>query len=90
MKRCPKVINISTARRYLSPKDPSCVNYMCFSDEVESIFTRKDLEKTPTAPVEQFVPPVQVDLNVLSPEVEQILQKTMHRLAERVGWSYPC
>ena len=63
---------------------------MCFSDEVESIFTRKDLEKTPTAPVEQFVPPVQVDLNVLSPEVEQILQKTMHRLAERVGWSYPC
>lgn len=57
---------------------------MRFSDEVESIFTRKDLEKTPTADVQQFVPPVEVNMNVLSPEEEQILQKTMHRLAERV------
>ena len=31
----------------------------------------------------------QVDLNVLSPEEEQILQKTMHRLAEKVrGWNW--
>ena len=57
---------------------------MRFSDEVESIFTHKNLEKTPTAEVQQFVPPVEVDLNILSPEEEQILQKTMHRLAERV------
>ena len=28
--------------------------------------------------------PVEVDLNIVSPEEEQILQKTMHRLAERV------
>ena len=35
--------------RYLSPKDPQCVDYMRFSDEIESIFTRKDLEKDPTA-----------------------------------------
>ena len=59
---------------------------MQFSDEVESIFTHKNLEKTPTAEVQQFVPSVEVDLNILSPEEEQILQKTMHRLAERV-WS---
>ena len=58
------------------------MDYMRFSDEVESIFTRKDLEKTPTADVQQFVPPVEVNMNVLSPEEEQILQKTMHRLAE--------
>ena len=57
---------------------------MKFSDEIESIFTRKDLEKTPTAEVQQFVPPVEVNMNILSPEEEQILQKTMHRLAERV------
>ena len=57
---------------------------MRFSDEVESVFTHKNLEKTPTAEVQQFVPPVEVDLNILSPEEEQILQKTMHRLAERV------
>ena len=60
------------------------MNYMQFSDEVESIFTHKNLEKTPTAEVQQFIPPVEVDLNILSPEEEQILQKTMHRLAERV------
>ena len=57
---------------------------MWFSDEIESVFTRKDLEKTPTAEVVQFVPPVGVNMYVLSPEEEQTLQKTMHRLAERV------
>ena len=57
---------------------------MWFSDEIELVFTRKDLEKTPTAEVVQFVPPVGVNMYVLSPEEEQTLQKTMHRLAERV------
>ena len=75
--------------RYQSPKDPTQVEYMRFSDEIESIFTRKDLEKTPTAEVVQFVPPVGVNMYVLSPEEEQTLQKTMHRLAERVRtWFY--
>ena len=60
------------------------MEYMRFSDEIESVFTRKDLEKTPTAEVVQFVPPVGVNMYVLSPEEEQTLQKTMHRLAERV------
>ena len=49
-----------TPCRFLSPKAPGCVDYRRFSDEVESIFTRKHLEKTPTAAVLQFVPPVQV------------------------------
>ena len=72
--------------RYQSAKDPSQVDYMRFSDEIESIFTRKNLEKTPTAEVVQFVPPVGVNMYVLSPEEEQTLQKTMHRLAERVSF----
>ena len=59
------------------------MDYMRFSDEIESIFTRKNLEKTPTAEVVQFVPPVGVNMYVLSPEEEQ---KTMHRLAERVSF----
>ncbi|CAI8054084.1 hypothetical protein GBAR_LOCUS29561 [Geodia barretti] len=71
-------------KMYQSPKDPSQVEYMRFSDEIESVFTRKDLEKMPTAEVVQFVPPVGVNMYVLSPEEEQTLQKTMHRLAERV------
>ena len=62
------------------------MDYMRFSDDVESIFTHKDLEKTPTAEVQQFVPPMEVGMDDLSPEEEQILQKTMHRLAERVCW----
>jgi len=33
----------------VSAKDPTCVDYMLFSDDVESIFTHKDLEKTSTA-----------------------------------------
>ena len=78
------VIYLSHSCRYLSSKDPSCVNYMTFSDEVESIFTTKHLEKMPTAQVVQFVPNPEVDCNFLSPEEEQILQKTLHRLAERV------
>lgn len=60
------------------------MEYMRFSDEVESIFTQKNLEKTPTADVVQFVPPVDSNMYVLSPEEEQTLQKAMHRLAERV------
>ena len=51
---------------------------------MESIFTTKHLEKTPTAKVVKFVPNSEVDCNYLSPEEEQILQKTLHRLAERV------
>ena len=62
------------------------MDYMRFSDEIESIFTRKNLEKTPTAEVVQFVPSVGVNMYVLSPEEEQTLQKTMHRLAERVSF----
>ena len=71
--------------RYLSAKDATYVNYVQFSDEVESIFTHKNLEKTPKAEVQQFVPPVEVDLNFLSPEEEQILQKTMHRVRRAEG-----
>ena len=75
------------AFRYCSAKNPSQVDYMRFSDEVESVFTRKNLEKMPTAEVMQYVPPVGVNMSVLSPEKEQTLQKTMHRLAERVSFN---
>ena len=39
----------------------------------------------PTAEVMQYVPPVGVNMSILSPDEEQTLQKTMHRLAERVS-----
>jgi len=37
-----------------------------------------------TVAVQQFVAPMEIGMDVLSPEEEQIRQKTMHRLAERV------
>ena len=40
-----------THTRYQSSKDPTCVDYMAFSDEIESIFTTKNLEKMPTTQV---------------------------------------
>ena len=63
---------------YLSAKDPTCVDYMQFSYDVESIFNHKDLEKTPTAELQQYLPTMKVGMDVLSPEEQQILQKTMH------------
>ena len=71
------------AFRYRSAKDPSQVDYMRFSDEIESVFTRKNLEKMPTAEMMQYMPPM--NMSVLSPDEEQTLQKTVHRLAERVS-----
>ena len=76
------------ACRYLSSKEPLYVDYLTFSDEVESIFTTKHLEKTPTAKVVQFVPKSDIDCNLLSPNEEQVVQNTLQRLAERVRFHY--
>ena len=61
------------------------VNYTQFSDDVESVFTVKELEKMPTADVKQFVPVEQIGSCQLTDEEEQLLQKCLHRLAERVS-----
>ena len=67
------------------------MDYIQLSDEVESIFTHKDLEKTPTAEVQQFTPPMEVTQNVLSPGEEEITRNTIHRLAEKVSdWRNVC
>ena len=71
--------------RYRYPVDPSFVVYSAFSDDVESVFTTKGLEKAPTAPLEVFVPPDEVGVQPLTSEEEEMLEKTMQRLAERVS-----
>jgi Ca2+-binding EF-hand superfamily protein len=70
--------------RYRSLKDPSCVDYKEFSDEMEAIFTVAGLEKMPTVDPHPYAPTLLTDANVLLPEEEQILERTMHRIAERV------
>ena len=44
--------SVFTSYRYRSRKDPNYVDYSTFSDEIESVFTMKDLEKMPTVEVQ--------------------------------------
>ena len=64
--------------------DPDYVNYVAFSDDIEAIFTTKDLEKAPLLEVEPYKPPVEWEQNNLSPEMEGLVLKCLERLAEQV------
>lgn len=70
--------------RYQSTNNSDYVDYIRFSDEIESIFTTKGLEKNPQLTVERFRPPVLMDVNKLSQEKEALLVMCMKRLAEKV------
>jgi hypothetical protein len=61
------------------------VDYTVFNDDIESIFTTKDLEKAPLLEPELFQPSPAAAINVLKPEMEAIVTKCMERLAEQVG-----
>ena len=74
--------------RYRSHKDPSYVDYKEFSDEMEAIFTVPGLEKMPTVDPQPYTPTLLMDANTLLPEEEQILERTLHRIAERVRCVY--
>ena len=69
---------------YRSPGKPDFVEYQQFSDDVESIFTTKNLEKAPLLDVEQFQPPEEWQQNQLEPDMEDMVTKCMERLAEQV------
>lgn len=60
------------------------VDWVRFSDEVESIFTTKQLEKAPLLTVEQFKPPVDWQMNKMSDEESEICEGALKRLAEKV------
>ena len=70
---------------YQSPDD-EYVLYGKLVDDIEEIFTKKNLEKTPLQEVTQFQPPVKWRENKLSDEMNLILDKCMTRLAEKVGY----
>lgn len=71
--------------RYLSPGYPDYVDYVKFSDDVESIFTFKELEKAPLQEVIQFKPPEEWELNKLEPEAESQFSRCMDSIAEKVS-----
>lgn len=60
------------------------MEYLAFSDHVESIFTLKNLEKDPLITPEQFKPAVQVEKNILTGAEENILKNTVEKIAQKV------
>lgn len=70
--------------RYSAVGYPDYVNYTSFVEDIESIFTLNNLEKAPLVVPVQFRPNPENDDNKLSTEEEQVLEKVMHRLADRV------
>lgn len=69
---------------YTSPQDADYVDYVAFSDYIESIFTLKHLEKNPLVEPIQYRPPLGSDLNQLAPDAQIMFEQVMHRLADRV------
>jgi len=65
--------------------DPTVVNYVAFNNEVEDIFTEKDLEKNPQKTLTAFNAPSILDpKNELYADEEQALDAVMTRLAREV------
>ena len=61
------------------------VNYVEFSDEIESVFTVKGLVKNPTCEVKEFITgEVDPSLNILSAKDQKVYQKIMDRMVEIV------
>lgn len=69
---------------YRSYGYPGFVNYLAFQDEIESIFTVKNLDKTPLVTPLQFKPPIEWKQNELSSEGEIVFKRAMERVSEHV------
>lgn len=71
---------------YRDPSDPIKINYFDFNEDIEKIFTRKDLEKNPGTSLDKFKAPSILDpKNVLSNEEEQELDTCMKRIGTDVN-----
>ena len=65
--------------------DPTKVNYILFNEEIEKMFTEKDLEKDPLKKVSEFKAPSILDpKDVLNTEEEKILDACLQRIGEEV------
>lgn len=70
--------------RYTAIGYPDYVQHTTLVDEIESIFTLKELEKAPEIVPIQFKPQPENEYCKLSPEEKKVLDLVMHRLADRV------
>lgn len=67
------------------PGDKFMVNYISFNNEIEDIFTEKDLEKNPTKKLTPFNAPSCLDpKDILSAEEERVLNACLVRIADQV------
>ncbi|KAI9207587.1 uncharacterized protein BJ171DRAFT_561416 [Polychytrium aggregatum] len=69
---------------YKSESDPRMVNYVAFSDAIESVFTSKGLESDPLHCPADFDPLPDVE-PMLLPDDKPVFDKVMDRLSERVA-----
>ena len=69
---------------YQSPGHPDFADWLRFSDEVESIFTTKELEKAPLLEVSQFRPQEEWTTNALNEELDPLFINCMNRIADKV------
>lgn len=66
---------------YRDPQDPIKIRYFDFNQDVENIFTQKDLEKDPTKTLSSYKAPSILDpKNVLNDQEEQELMECMKRI----------
>nr|CAB3262790.1 uncharacterized protein LOC100183292 [Phallusia mammillata] len=69
---------------FRSGSHPGFIDYLAFCDEIESIFTIKNLVKNPLMTPSQFKPPVEWQQNTMSKEAEIVYDLAMMRVAEHV------
>lgn len=70
--------------KYQSGQDVDYIDYLRFCQEVESIFTKDNLEKTPLEEVEQFKPDEGWKVCELTEQEGELISKCLLRLAEKV------
>lgn len=67
--------------KFRSEKDENMVDYIEFNEEMEEIFTKKGLEKAPTAVVKEFKTPTLIDPDdVLTDAEEKVLEECLVRI----------
>lgn len=70
---------------YRDPNDPIKIRYFDFNEDIERIFTLKDLEKNPGTTLDKFKAPSILDpKNVLTNEEEEELEACMKRIGTDV------
>jgi hypothetical protein len=71
---------------YQSMGEPDFVDYLRFSNDIESVFTMHHLEKMPTVEPGVFRPPPEILLNELTEDKMQILDACLDRITDRVSF----